>query len=790
MRSLSTWLLAVAAGIGAVTGVAATPTKAQDGITSRASQATPTGSNACSIAQAAARSYLSARPSAAVVPIPPSVAFACLNSVRVRKQKDLDLLDYLEPYIAFQSTLEPLADPPEGYLIPGVDVIGGFGQIRAKLKKDLYNSQVEFALDLTRVAQFAQTADGHFDYNPAILNVFTFRSLNSLVSVSDDGLSVPRVYLYDDFIKSAVNNTDVWDIQSIDGVPITKWLEAQSFKVSTQDPDAKYNALFRTNAATDFRGIANYFALRYAGEAPDTQVIKFTNGTEYTDELVAIISRALVPFIGGPESIHSVVELPPTTTASSTSTRSSSTASPTSTRIPRYPLPVAKHASNWISGYFLSGSDHKDTAVLAVLSFAPSQLDGANGTFEILEAKRVVDEFLKKAKEAGKTKLIVDVQGNGGGFVAAGFQLYNQLFPKDTDVWDGNRLRAHEALNAIGLTAQRVSPRVLADFNKANLDEDRRSYKSWQALYGPELVAGQNVTNILRFNQGGVPFGRSNGDQVFKPHDIVVVTDGGCASTCTIFTGLLVREQGVRTIALGGRPREAPMQALGGVEGGEVLTFASLRAVITQTARDAIRADYLDYLDDAFDVLPDIGEPPLLPSLARSGGRFNYRNAYSRDNVDGYPEQFIYEAANCRLFYTTEMIVDPVEVWTRSADVAWNKAKCVKGSTARFDGTISGEIVPFSSKVVGLNLDYDGPGSLSYKGDYEPPSPYVQRRSAATKKRSIVDHLKAPKDFEYEFNEFKVGNLREYIEKNVPEDFEYQPELQVGISHAFQRRLV
>lgn len=155
MRSLSTWLLAVAAGIGAVTGVAATPTKAQDGITSKASQATPTGSNACNIAQAAASSFLSARPSAAVVPIPPSVAFACLNSVRVRKQKDLDLLDYLEPYIAFQSTLEPLADPPEGYLIPGVDVIGGFGQIRAKLKKDLYESQVEFALDLTRVVSSA-----------------------------------------------------------------------------------------------------------------------------------------------------------------------------------------------------------------------------------------------------------------------------------------------------------------------------------------------------------------------------------------------------------------------------------------------------------------------------------------------------------------------------------------------------------------------------------------------------------------------------------------------------------
>ncbi|GKT94772.1 peptidase S41 family protein [Colletotrichum tofieldiae] len=690
----------------------------------------------------------------------------------------------------FQSTLELLREPPEGYLLPSVDVIGGIGQIRANLMKDAYKSQVEFTLDLARV--FAQTADGHFDYNPALLNVFTFRSLASLVSVSDDGLGVPRIYLYDDFAKSVINDTDVWDIKSIDDVPITEWLETQSFQVSSQDPDAKYNALFRNSVATDFQGTGNYFVLRYAGEAPDSQVIKFTNGTEYMDELVAIVNEALVPFIGSPESIHSVVELPSNTTSSSTSAMSSSpsssAATPASTQIPGYPLPVIKHASDWISGYFLNGSDYEDTAVLAILSFSPSELDTANGTFEIVEAKRVVDQFLKEAREAGKTKLIIDVQANGGGFVAAGFQLYNQLFPKSTDVWDGNRIRANEALNAIGMTAQEVSPRVLLDFNKAILDETLKPYEDWQALYGPELIAGQNVTNILRYNQSALPFSRSKDEQVFEPQNIVIITDGGCASTCAIFTGLLVREHGVRTIALGGRPREHAMQAVGGVKGVEVLTFVSLRAVIRQTARDAIRADYLDYLEDAFDVLPDIGEPPLLPSLARSGGKFNYRNAYSRDNADGYPEQFVYEAANCRLFYTVEMIINPVAIWTRSADVAWKNAKCVNGSTMSSDMTISNDLIPYNEEVIGLNLDYEGPGSPIYKGDYEPPSPYVQRRT--NNKRSLVDNLSPPEDFEYEFNKLKIGTLKQYLEQNSLEYFKYEPNHNIGISHAVQKQLL
>ncbi|GKT46177.1 peptidase S41 family protein ustP [Colletotrichum spaethianum] len=757
-------LLRALALTGTTSAAAVTSTQAQAGITTTAIQAASTPRDACGIAQSAADSFLSARPSATSVQLPPTVAFDCLNLVPVDKQKDLDLLNYLEPYIMFQSTLEPLTDPPEGYLLPGVDVIGGIGQIRAKLMKDAYMSQVEFSLDLARV--FAQASDGHFDYNPALLSVFTFRSLTSLVSVSDDGLSVPRVYLYNDFAKSAINDTDVWDIKSIDNVPITEWLEAQSFQVNSQDPDAKYNALFRTNAASDFQGGGNYFVLRYAGEAPDTQVIKFTNGTEYTDKLVAIVDKALVPFIGSPESIHSKVELPPTTTSSATSatssaSQSSTTATPTSTKIPGYPLPVVKHASDWISGYFLNGSNYEDTAVLVVLSFAPSDLDNANGTFEIDEARRVVDEFLEEAREAGKTKLVIDVQANGGGFVAAGFQLYNQLFPKATDVWDGNRLRAHEALNALGLTAQEVSPRVLADFNKANLNESRQPYEEWQDLFGPELIAGQNVTNLLRYSQDAFPFSPSTGDQVFDPQNIVVVTDGSCASTCAIFTGLLIQEQGVRTIALGGRPRETAMQAVGGVKGAEVLTFVTLQAVIRQTARDAIRANYLDYLRDAFDVLPDVGEPPLLPSLARSGGKFNYRNAYSRKNVDGYPQQFIYEAANCRLFYTTEMIIDPVAAWTRSADVAWKNAKCVNGSTVNSDNTIGNDLVPYNAKVIGSNLEYEGPGSLLYKGDYEPPSPYVGQQTS--NKRSIIDALSPPEDFEYEFNKFKIGSLDEFL---------------------------
>lgn len=92
---------------------------------------------------------MSAEPEATRAFVLPSIAYNCLKSIPVDKENDMGLLNYLEPYIQFQSTLEPLAAPPDFYLIPGVDVLSGFGQIRAKLTNDEYDSQVDFALELS-----------------------------------------------------------------------------------------------------------------------------------------------------------------------------------------------------------------------------------------------------------------------------------------------------------------------------------------------------------------------------------------------------------------------------------------------------------------------------------------------------------------------------------------------------------------------------------------------------------------------------------------------------------------
>ncbi|KAJ0298750.1 hypothetical protein Brms1b_013304 [Colletotrichum noveboracense] len=670
MRSLI-WALGLS---GTAAAAAVSTTVANDHhATTTAPQPHSTEDTPCAIAKSRAEAFMSAEPEATRAFVLPSIAYNCLKSIPVDKENDMGLLNYLEPYIQFQSTLEPLAAPPDFYLIPGVDVLSGFGQIRAKLTNDEYDSQVDFALELSYLA----------------------------------------------------------------------------WRALSQDPDAQYNSLF-VNPAQFAMGSGDGFSPRFPGQSPDVQVIKLTNGTTFNDTLVASISVEAVDYIGSAGVIHEYFELPVTATPTSSSSLSStasstSSATPTSTQLRGYPVPIVKHAHDWISGYFMNDSEYEDIAELSIPAFSPWTIPETkiNGTFETLEAESVVSEFLQKAKDAGKTKLIIDMQANPGGLIFAGYQLYNQLFPK-ADIWDGNRLRAHAALDALGTTAEKVAPEILSDAVTSVYNENHEAYDSWADLYGPQFIGEQNVTHLLRYNLSQ-EFDFSTQEQVFDSENIVVITDGQCASTCTIFTGLLVREQGVRSITLGGRPMESAMQVIGGVEGAQVLNFINLQQFVAQVGLNASQSNFTEYLEAAFDVLPSIEEPPLLPALAEAGS-FNYRNAYARDDFNGYPEQFKYEASNCRLFYTAEMIVDPVAIWNTTAQTAWGGGQCVNGSTANANNTISSDVVGFDKKVLSTVKAYDGPGSLSFKGDYEGPQPYTQKSS----KRSVMDHLKPAEDFVYE----------------------------------------
>lgn len=142
-----------------------------------------------------------------------------------------------------------------------------------------------------------------------------------------------------------------------------------------------------------------------------------------------------------------------------------------------------------------------------------------------------------------------------------------------------------------------------------------------------------------------------------------------------------MKRQGVRTIAFGGRPIKAPMQGVGGVKGGQSLSISYINGYIQQantliskaanTSSPLLTPSQWKQFNDS--------SPSMAESYAWSGN-LNLRNEYDPDDGET-PLQFVYEAAECRLFYTLENYLQQQTVWQAAAKAMFGDLGCVEGST-------------------------------------------------------------------------------------------------------------
>lgn len=403
----------------------------------------------------------------------------------------------------------------------------------------------------------------------------------------------------------------------------------------------------------------------------------------------------------------------PANSTNSTVPTSSASATPSATSLPApgYPPAIYKEPHNLIGGYFLE-DEYSDVAVLSVPSFV--SLNSAEIPFQ-----QVTEKFLVAAKAAGKTKLIIDVQANGGGTILQGYDLYKQLFPKGIGHAAFDRFRAFESTQLLTEYYSRASdtlPRELVDENvnetlyvlesdvvsspfnyRSDMNASDELFPSWQAKFGPFENHGDNYSALFHWNLSDVltPFNSGGiyvhgyaalanytaAPQPFANEDIVVVTDGYCASTCTIFSELMRQRQGIKYISLGGRAKEGITQAVGGVKGTNNYPWTYIQysvelAITNLTSSDAEAAKLnATELGDYWDNVVFERQAP------GTSVNVNFRDGIRDDDETETPLQFVYEPADCRILYTKEMTVDVTAIWKAVADSAFGgKDKCVAGS--------------------------------------------------------------------------------------------------------------
>ena len=219
-------------------------------------------------------------------------------------------------------------------------------------------------------------------------------------------------------------------ITSIDGQDVYTFLENLGQLGALQDRDASYNVLFYSPAFNALSpGWLGYFggSGRYGYIYPGaTTSITFENGTTVTLSNLARVIGDFTGVIDGDTFYQKFCTGPAATPASNSSTTTTSATptgtvftSPTAEAPAGYPTPIVISPDQQAAGYYLD--NYPDVAVLSMLSFEPDvPLD-----FQI-----AVQTFLADAKAAGKTKLIVDLFANGGGYILQGYDTFRQLFPQ------------------------------------------------------------------------------------------------------------------------------------------------------------------------------------------------------------------------------------------------------------------------------------------------------------------------------------------------------------------------
>ena len=180
--------------------------------------------------------------------VPAQMAWDCLNEIPFNASSAKRLITALRPYMDWQSTLDQLKNPPAEYVEkvqPAVDIIGGLDKIEGEIDDNKFKSEYDFGWALYTLIQSAH--DGHFAYIPdSVGSIFTFGRPVPLVSVSEDGVQLPAVFVFADVLGMQFNNISYTPspVVQIDGKDATEFLEELSQYGGLQDRDALYNNVF------------------------------------------------------------------------------------------------------------------------------------------------------------------------------------------------------------------------------------------------------------------------------------------------------------------------------------------------------------------------------------------------------------------------------------------------------------------------------------------------------------------------------------------------------------------
>lgn len=658
------------------------------------------------------------------------LAYACLKSVPIDNDAATDTLKSVKNMVEWQSTLSYLKNPPKGYGDQGVDIQQGLDDISKKISDGDYDNEFDFETDIATL--FAKAHDGHLTFSGMAHTggAFTWRRDRqiALISGSEDGKGDPKIWSIRDFNHTSNGNVKPSAISQINGKDAMQFIKDESMGTTYHDPDSRYNSMFYMQPAENYGFFAN--PRFYPG---GTVNVTFENGTssEFTNSAVVNDPESWRGVKDGQDFYDAFIS-PPDLTRKSTAAQKRSLNHhnvPRNVEYPReaelnrrwvpwaYPTAIVEHKSDDVklAGYFVDSGAGK-VGVLMVQTFSVEADNGDNA--EAREFQNVVQEYISQAKDQKVDKHIIDIRTNGGGKILLGYDMFLQFFPNEHPQLQ-SRWRGHQGSELFGNKLSSIKTMNVSNGNLYTSPFNFHSYISgndeefadFKAMYPPEKFYDDSFTDLLKYNLSdpietsddtyavGISMtgylDRANfTEQPFKPENIVLLSDGICASTCSLFTELMVQQAGVKTLAVGGVPGTGPMQVVGGTKGSMLLPAEYLQQMSASVIRN-----YASSPDEATEWRDFL---PMPFSIAVSSAGVNFQDNIRKGlEKGGVPTQFLNDTASCRIYYEPSMYLNVSALWSTAAEVAFGKdggldeAACVAGSvTSKEDQTGTGQGSP------------------------------------------------------------------------------------------------
>ncbi|CAK4035021.1 peptidase s41 family [Lecanosticta acicola] len=618
--------------------------------------------------------------------------FDCLTSVPFNSAVALRYLGYLNQTYQYHATTAFVRNPPTEYRQDAFDFFAALQETVDRVNSQSYHNQ--YAFETAVQVMIRNLHDTH-------------------AFVYGDGSELPKLYVYDDLVAQVTTGARASAIANIHGMSamdyVTSFAQQQSFGMV--EPHTDWNQMM-CSPAQDLFGL-NSFSEAAPFYPGDQLTLTFENGSTVEDKWYALFGTPgfTGPLATGGDFYNFFVlgqypanynetwddyysnrtsdEAPLTAgggdsiSSNLTSWNGNSPAYPSDTI--SYQQDLGLFTDGALTGYFLAESS---TAVLSLPTF--EQYGDAVDTFS-----QAVTDFINNATQRKATNVIIDLQQNPGGAVPLAFSTFDSFFP-NARPFSGSRMRSHHDANVLGQTFTSKAQTLGSDLSNENAPYVEGSewtvtnrinavtgsnFTSWGQYSGPQNFDGDTFFLVQQYDLSNPTFveaafevdaepcfySRScNRSQPWDAANIIVLTDGICGSTCSLFVEMM-RERGVRSVALGGRPESGPMQVASGSRGA------------VSYSGDELHLDYADAIE--INATAGASLPTQPPDTGIQG---IYTGFTLRDQVQknqSAPNQVLYLPADCRLYWTFANFYNYTRLWLDVHQAMFVDASlCVTGS--------------------------------------------------------------------------------------------------------------